>query len=99
MESCQQQVFLKGFLALFLSIGWLSRDGGTYSLLYSLADSVMFFFPIMIGYTAAKKFDLNIFTGMTIGATLVYPTIGTIVSGKTFILYFHRYNISIICIY
>lgn len=73
---------LKGVLALCLSLGWLTRDGGTYNLMYSLADGVMYFFPIMIGYTASKKFNLNIFTGMALGATLVYPNISGILSGK-----------------
>lgn len=73
---------LKGVLALCLSVGWLGNDDGTYKLIYSLADSVMYFFPIMIGYTAAKKFNLNIFAGMALGGTLVYPTISGILSGK-----------------
>ncbi len=42
----------------------------------------MYFFPIMIGYTASKKFNLNIFIGMSIGGSLVYPTINTMVSSK-----------------
>lgn len=73
---------LKGILALALSLNWLTRDSGTYQLLYSLADSVMYFFPVMIGYTAAKKFDFNVFTGMAIGATLVYPAISGILAGE-----------------
>lgn len=73
---------LKGVLALCLSVGWLTNDSGTYKLLYSLADSVMYFFPIMIGYTAAKKFNLNIFAGMALGGTLVYPTISGILAGQ-----------------
>lgn len=73
---------LKGVLALGLSVGWLANDSGTYKLLYSLADSVMYFFPVMIGYTAAKKFNFNIFAGMALGATLVYPNISGILAGK-----------------
>ena len=73
---------LKGVLALCLSVGWITNDDGTYKLLYSLADSVMYFFPIMIGYTAAKKFNLNIFVGMALGGTLVYPNINGILSGQ-----------------
>lgn len=73
---------LKGFLALSLSLGWLTRDSGTYTLLYALADSVMYFFPIILGHSAAKKFDLNIYTGMALGATLVYPSVGGLLGNK-----------------
>ncbi|WP_391557661.1 PTS transporter subunit EIIC [Robertmurraya sp.] len=73
---------IKGFLALGLSVHWLSRDGGTYQLFYTVADCMMYFFPIFVGYTAAKKFKMNEFTGMAIGASLVYPTIATMMSGE-----------------
>ena len=36
---------------------------------------MFYFFPIFLGYTAAKKFKLNHFTGMAIGAALVYPAL------------------------
>lgn len=73
---------LKGVLALSLSLRWVTNDSGTYQILYSLADSVMYFFPIMIGYTAAKKFNLNVFIGMTIGGSLVYPSINVILANE-----------------
>lgn len=73
---------LKGVLAFFLAVGWMSNDGGSYKLLYSLADSVMYFFPIMLGYTAAKKFNLNIFAGMALGGSLVYPNVSGILAGQ-----------------
>lgn len=64
---------LKGFLALFVAIGVLQSGGPTYNILYSLGDAFFYFMPILLGYTAAKKFGLPEFEGMTIGAALVYP--------------------------
>ncbi|GKX67476.1 beta-glucoside-specific PTS transporter subunit IIABC [Inconstantimicrobium mannanitabidum] len=66
---------IKGFNALFLALHWLSNTDGTYQILNAIGDSLFYFFPIFLGFTAAKKFKLNEFTGMAIGASLVYPTI------------------------
>lgn len=66
---------IKGLLALFLTFGWLAETSGTYVVLQALGDSFFYFLPIMLGYTASKKFNVNPFLAMVIGATLVYPSI------------------------
>ncbi|AUO07830.1 PTS beta-glucoside transporter subunit IIABC [Paenibacillus sp. lzh-N1] len=74
---------IKGFTALFVALGWLTATSGTYQILNALGDCLFYFFPIFLGYTSAKKFNANIFIGMAIGASLVYPTFSTITaSGK-----------------
>jgi PTS system beta-glucosides-specific IIC component len=50
------------------------KSGGTYNILYSLGDSVFYFMPILLGYTAAKRFGIDEFVGIILGATMVYPT-------------------------
>lgn len=65
---------LKGFLALFVALGVLSNVSPTYKILYSLGDSFFYFMPILLGFTAARKFGLPELEGMVIGAGLVYPT-------------------------
>lgn len=64
---------LKGFLALFVAMGVLSSTSGTYNVLYSLGDCFFYFMPILLGYTAAKKFGLPEMEGMVVGAGLLYP--------------------------
>ena len=66
---------VKGFLALFTAIGLLDAQGGTASILQVIGDVFFYFLPIFLGLTAARKFKMNEFTGMAIGASLVYPTI------------------------
>lgn len=66
---------IKGLVALFVAVGWLTTKSGTYQILFALGDSFFYFFPIMLGYSASKKFKVNPFLGMVIGATLVYPSI------------------------
>ena len=64
---------VKGLLALFVAVGVLDSSSGTYNILYSLSDSLFYYFPIILGYTAAKKFGISEFEGLIIGATMVYP--------------------------
>lgn len=66
---------IKGLLALFVALGVMNGEGATYNFLYALGDSVFYFFPIILGYTAAKKFGISEFVGLILGATLVYPTL------------------------
>ncbi|PWC22283.1 PTS beta-glucoside transporter subunit IIABC [Brenneria roseae subsp. roseae] len=65
---------LKGFLALSLACGWMVESSGTYKLLFSTSDALFYFFPIILGYTAGKKFGGNPFVTMAIGGALVHPT-------------------------
>lgn len=73
---------IKGLTALFLALGWLSKTSGTYEILNAIGDSLFYFFPIFLGYTSAKKFKLNHFTGMVIGAALVYPALSGLTAGN-----------------
>lgn len=66
---------IKGFLALFFTLGVISDKSGTYAILNAVGDCLFYFFPIFLGYTASKKFKGNHFIGMAIGAALVYPKI------------------------
>jgi PTS system beta-glucosides-specific IIC component len=72
---------IKGFNALFVALGLISNTSGTYQILNAIGDCLFYFFPIFLGYTAAKKFKLNEFIGMAIGAALVYPTLSGLMTG------------------
>lgn len=64
---------LKGLLALCQALGWLDESHGTYQILFAASDALFYFFPLILGYTAGKKFGGNPFTTMVIGGTLVHP--------------------------
>lgn len=67
---------VKGLNALFAFIfGQSYTASGTYEVLNSIGDTIFYFLPIILGYTAAKKFKLNVVVGMLIGGALCYPTI------------------------
>lgn len=65
---------LKGLLALAVVCGWLSVQSGTYKIWFAASDALFFFFPLVLGYTAGKKFGGNPFITMVIGGALTHPT-------------------------
>lgn len=73
---------IKGFNSLFVALGWLDNTSGTYQILNAVGDSLFYFFPIFLGYTAMTKFGGNKFIGMAIGAALVYPSLSTLTAGE-----------------
>lgn len=74
---------IKGFNALFVALGWLDDKGGTYQILNATGDALFYFLPILLGYTAMKKFGGTPFLGMVIAMALVYPALeGIPAAGK-----------------
>nr|WP_304228859.1 PTS transporter subunit EIIC [Lactobacillus kitasatonis] len=51
--------------------------------MYVIGDSIFYFLPIFLGVTAARRFHMNQFIGLAIGATLTYPTMVQLASSKT----------------
>jgi PTS system beta-glucosides-specific IIC component len=66
---------LKGVLAIISFFGWLNNESGLYLLMSSVSDAIFLFFPVMLGYTSAKKLKFDPFVGAVIGAGLIYPTL------------------------
>ncbi|MFS2225726.1 PTS beta-glucoside transporter subunit IIABC [Pantoea sp. B65] len=64
---------LKGLLAVALAAGVMSDSSGTYKALTAASDGLFYFLPIILGYSAGKKFGGSPFICMTIGAALVHP--------------------------
>ena len=64
---------IQGLLSLCTFLGLFTQDSGTYQVLYSVGKGFFYFFPIILGYTSAKKFGCNEFIGIAIGASLCYP--------------------------
>lgn len=66
---------IKGLNALFVFLGFYSTSSGSYAMLNAIGDSVFQFMPLIIGFTAAAKFNVSKLTGMALGAALCYPSI------------------------
>ena len=75
---------IKGLLSLAVNFGWLEATSSTYVILAAAPTALIYFFPILLAYTAARQFGANPYVGATIGAALLEPTLAAInVSGQS----------------
>lgn len=74
---------LKGILVICTTVGVLSSESSTYTLLFSLADGMLNFLPIFLAHTAGKKFGANPYVSMAIAAALVHPNITALFGNGT----------------
>ena len=78
---------MKGLLALatFLDqqffTGGSFATSGAYTLLYTIADGMFYFLPVVLAFTASKKFKMSEFNAIAIAFALVYPTMVGLTSG------------------
>lgn len=70
---------IKGLLALLAFFAPEMTTGGFYIVLNAVGDGFFYFLPVILGFTAAKKFNMNQFAGMAIAFALVYPGIAALV--------------------
>lgn len=73
-----------GVVGLLSNAGILSTDTLTYQAFYAIFYGLIYFFPIMLAYTAAKHFKCNEYVAAALGAALVYPDVAQyLVAGET----------------
>ncbi|TBL78053.1 PTS beta-glucoside transporter subunit EIIBCA [Obesumbacterium proteus] len=64
---------LQGLISLFAVLGWMDPSSGTYRILNFVSWTGFTFLPVMVAYTAAKKFNVNPFTAVIAACALVCP--------------------------
>ncbi|OKP83711.1 protein-L-isoaspartate O-methyltransferase [Paenibacillus helianthi] len=68
---------MKGLLAGAAALELISKTEGTYTALNAMADSLFYYLPILLAYTAARKFGANPFTAVVVAGVLLYPSLTT----------------------
>ena len=66
---------IKGVLTILSTVGWMDGTGSTYNILYSLADAMFYFIPVLLAYTSSKRFGLDPLEGLLISCGLLYPNL------------------------
>jgi len=64
---------LKGVHELFSYAGFCDERSAVWQFGQILSDGLFYYLPVFVGFTAARKFQVNQFTGMLLGACFVYP--------------------------
>ncbi|MCB5496216.1 PTS beta-glucoside EIIBCA subunit BglP, partial [[Ruminococcus] gnavus] len=50
---------IKGILIICVTLGWMTKTDGNYLTLYAAADALLYFMPIIVGFSAGKVFKCN----------------------------------------
>ena len=66
---------LKGILALLTQFNVVASGSDTYKLITAMSDSMFYFLPIIIGFTAAKRLGSDPIIVAIIGGVLAYPQV------------------------
>jgi len=77
---------LKALLAVLVMLDLLTQESSTYHVLDSVANSVFYFLPVLLGISAAIKMGANGYIGGAIGAALLEPNFTGLIGadGATF---------------
>ncbi|MEX0153618.1 beta-glucoside-specific PTS transporter subunit IIABC [Microbacterium sp. LMI1-1-1.1] len=68
---------IKGLLVLAVSLGWMDKTTGTHTILNTAADAVFYFIPVLLAYTTAKYFKVDIPVALVIAGSLLLPSLVT----------------------
>ena len=66
---------LKGILALLVQFKVVADSSDTYQIISAMADSMFYFLPIIIGFTAARRLGSDPIIVAIIGGVLAYPSL------------------------
>ncbi len=64
---------LRGLVLLSTQVGILSTTGSTYAILTCASTAVFYFLPVLLAYTAAKKFGCSPYVSVAIMGSLIMP--------------------------
>lgn len=76
---------MKGLLAGAVALEIISKTEGTYTVLNAMADSLFHYLPLLLAFTAARKFGANPFTAVVIGGVMLYPSLTTLFANNEII--------------
>lgn len=74
---------LKGLVAILGANGMTADNSAFCAILNAAGDGFFQYLPLIIALTSARKFKVNEFTALAIGAALVYPSLPGVVEGLT----------------
>lgn len=66
----------KMLITLFgpIMLNWIQEGDDLYTLFSFVGDAGFYFFPVLLGYTSAKKFNVTPVLGIFLGAVMLHPT-------------------------
>ena len=71
---------IKVVLILLTTFHLVDTTGSTYVILNAAGDAFFYFMPVLLAMTTAKRLGSNIYLAMVVGAFLIHPDIGGLLS-------------------
>lgn len=71
---------IKGIVAILEATGVLKPEMGTYTVLSTIGDALFYFLPVLLGFSAGRKFGGNPYVTAVLGAVLIHPNIMAMVN-------------------
>ncbi|CVI70966.1 PTS system beta-glucoside-specific EIIBCA component [Clostridiales bacterium CHKCI001] len=78
---------IKAILTILVVLG-LPDESQEYYILNFIADSAFYFFPVVLGFSSAKKFGCNPYLAAMIGGVLIHPNWAALVSAEEAVSFF-----------
>lgn len=72
-----------GVIGLLANMGVVDSAGLTYQTFYSIFYALIYFFPILLAFTAGKHFKCNQYVAATLGAAIMYPGVSDLIQTGT----------------
>ena len=66
---------ISALLIIFTNWCGLNAESTTYSILSMVGNGALYFLPILLAYTSAKRFNCDVMTSLFLGAILISPTL------------------------
>ena len=85
----------KGIIALLQVCKIVHEQTPTFNFLSGIADAPFYYLPIILGFSAVKKFGGNPYVGMAIGGALIHPDIADMLGKQAIELQTEFFNIPI----
>lgn len=71
---------IKALLSVLLLLQLVSKTDEIYTVLTFISDSAFYFLPLLLGFSAGKKFGCSPYLGAMLGGVLIHPTFSAMVS-------------------
>lgn len=80
---------LQAVLMVLSQFGIMDPESSTFLILSSVSDTALYFLPIAMGVTSARKFGASLSIGLLLGGVLVSPTIAPMIMEGTTLFGIH----------
>lgn len=73
---------LKAMLSLFSMVGWMDSKSSVYSIFLAIGDAPLYFLPLLVALTAAKRLKVNQLVAISAVGALLLPNMTTMLTAE-----------------